>query len=363
MMSAIPSHAIWERESNKTKISALLKLNWSPTESLVKEMAKEVFKGEVFGSDQDYGEEIGELMVWHNSRDWDLSYLTEDDKLKAKSLTSMTITTRLRYYKETSDLLPLHLMDYAPHMCGLIKPMVVKIPVVSIQHFLEVDVAYSFNSIRKAQHPETNGIISYFYDLLFLQQKIAISLYEFIRLTAYAEEKKKEALLINAEVNAIMQADLVISYLKASVEKTVVLIGLIHSITNLDSKKTHKAKIEALIKELPKKVTDQFYWNFIHEFIKSENLEQLNNYRTGLMHKKGISDLQPHNYVGQTAGELPLKKVFQFIHEQHSKNTAIILGALAILTDDLVTRDFPTEIPPDLMKLLKQFEQDGSTPQ
>jgi hypothetical protein len=219
--------------------------------------------------------------------------------------------------------------------------MVVKIPVVSLQHFMEVNVLYSFNAIRAAKHPHADDLIAYLYELLFLQQKIAISLHEFLRLTDYALRQKKEALFINAEINAILGADLVFTYLKASIEKMIVLLGLTHEIVNLDAKKTHRSKMEALLKALPKKVTEQYYWNFVHEFIRSENLDELNNFRSGLLHKKGIADLQPHNYFNKQAEQIPLWQIFTILHEQHAKNTAVLLGILAILTDKLVELDPP----------------------
>jgi hypothetical protein len=61
------------------------------------------------------------------------------------------------------------------------------------------------------------------------------------------------------------------------------------------------------------------------------------------LHKKGISELQPHNYVGEKAEKLPLLKIFNIVHEQHVKNTAVLICILAILTDELVRM-----VPPDI---------------
>jgi hypothetical protein len=65
-------------------------------------------------------------------------------------------------------------------------------------------------------------------------------MHEYLRLTDYANRQKNESLFINAEINAIMIADLVFSYLKASIEKSIVLLGLTHNIDNLDSKRLIK---------------------------------------------------------------------------------------------------------------------------
>ena len=172
---------------------------------------------------------------------------------------------------------------------------------------------------------QTCALPIYLYEILFLQQKIAIGLHEYLRLIAYSEDQKKDALFTQSEIDAIMNADLVFSYLKASIEKTIILIGLTHEIPSLESKKTHKAKLDALINGIPQKVTQQYYFQFVFEFIQSENIDEVNNYRSGLLHKKGISDLQPHNYVGEKSGTVPLKKIFQILHEQHSKNTAVLI--------------------------------------
>ena len=83
-------------------------------------------------------------------------------------------------------------------------------------------------------------------------------------------------MLIKAELSAIIGAETIFSYLKASIEKTMVVLGLIYGIKNLDSKKTHKAKLEALDKGIPENAKKQFYYSFIMEFIKSENLDELN---------------------------------------------------------------------------------------
>jgi hypothetical protein len=90
------------------------------------------------------------------------------------------------------------------------------------------------------------------------------------------------------------------------------------------------------------------------EFLTSKNLEELNNYRTGLLHKKGIADLQPHNYVGVKPEDLPIAKIYHVLHEQHAKNTAMLLCALALLTDELVSADPPTL---DQEAFLSQFEE------
>ncbi|MGD0821594.1 MAG: hypothetical protein ABSA71_12735 [Desulfomonilia bacterium] len=216
--------------------------------------------------------------------------------------------------------------------------MVVKVPIVSMQYFLEIDAAFAFNSVRQANHPNSDGIIPYLYDTLFLQEKTALLLLEYLTLVFKVREEKRESLIVKAEMYGIMHADLMVTYLKASIEKILALVATVFQIEGLDAKKTHKAKLEALNRSLPLRMKETYYGHFLLEMVKSEYLIELNNYRNGLLHKKGITDLQPHSYVGHVVDSLPHLKVFQLLHDQHAKNTAGLLAALAMLTDDLVDR-------------------------
>ena len=241
MIVPVQTTQLWQRESLSKKLSSLLRLKYNPTEKLIRIAAQTILMNDVFGfEDDDYGKKLFNLMTWHNSREWNLNELTLKDIEKADAIESMTILTRLRY-EETSDLLHLRLFKVVPFMCILIHPMIVKIPVVSIQYFLNIHTHYAFNSIRKAKHPESDNLIDYLYEVLYLQQKTSIAIHEFLKRVDYADKNKNEALMINAEINAIMNADQIFSYLKATIEKIIVVVGLIYGIKNLDSKKTHKA--------------------------------------------------------------------------------------------------------------------------
>jgi hypothetical protein len=70
-----------------------------------------------------------------------------------------------------------------------------------------------------------------------------------------------------------------------------------------------------------------------------------------LLHKRGIADLQPHNYASIGAKLLPFRKVFAVLHEQHAKNTAVLLCGLALLTDKLVELDPPDITQDDLRSI------------
>jgi hypothetical protein len=340
-----------------------LKLRWQPSDAIIQESARQIFLDDVFGTDADYGPDLLRLMIYHHSKEWDLRALKEQDIARANALEAFTGLTRMRLAGVRSlPALNLQFAERAPQLAFLAVPMSVKIPVISFQYFLDVHVAFAFNSIRRASHLYADDLIAYLYELLFLQQKIAISLNEFVRLAAFSGEKKDKALLINAEVTAIIWADSVFSYLKASIEKTIAFAGLTFGAKDLDSKKTHKAKMDALVKVLPQTLRNTSYGSFFSEYVKSEYLEELNNYRSGLLHKKGIADLQPHNYVSVNAQKLPLLNIFSVMHEQHAKNTGLLVSALALLTDKLVESDPPAVSFAEIMEGFKPSrDESGET--
>jgi len=330
------SQKIWKRETFLKKLKSVLTLRWTPSENLVQLAAKETLNEAMFGNPSDYNEGLFKINAWHNSQEWNLDKLTEADLQKSDGLNAMTVLSNTKHRKLTSDYLHLNLFEKAPSICFLLHPMVVKIPVTSIQHYITIHSAFAFNEIRLANIETADDLISYIYELQYLQQKTAIALHEFLYLIDYTEKNKGEALLIQAELSAINEAETILTTLKATIEKIIVIIGLIYNLKSLETKKTHKAKLDALDKAIPEGVKKLHYYELIADLIKSESIEELNNYRTGLLHKKGISTLQPHSYVGQNAQDLPLKEIFAFLIEQHSKNSAVIICTYALLTDKLV---------------------------
>jgi len=338
IFAPVKTELIWKRESFLKRLKSILRLNWTPSGHLLQAEAKLIFMYDIFGDPTDYGEQLFQLMVWHNSRYWDLTNLNDWDIQKADAINALTILTKLRY-EDNWNSLNLNLYDRIPSMCILAQSMVLKIPILSFQYYLRIHSHFAFNSIRKSKHPEADLLIDYLYELLYLQQKTAMSLQELLGRVYYAQKHKDDSMFINAEITGIMNADLMFSYLKATIEKTIILVGLTHGIKNLDAKKSHKAKMLTLKNDLPKELFDLYYFQFIFDLFSSENLDELNNYRSGILHKRGISDLQPHNYVNKDALSIPLMKIFSVLHEQHAKNTAALIGALALLTDKLVELD------------------------
>jgi hypothetical protein len=332
----VKTEKIWEQETLSKKTKSLLSFNWKPSEHLLDKISRQAFYEDVFGCPSDYNEGLFKINYWHNSKEWDLSSLVEDDTKKADSLDALGVLLNTKHRRLTSTHLHLHLFEKAPMICTLLHPMVVKIPVTTIQYCIEIHSAYAFNEIKIAKIESSDDIVSYVYELQYLQIKAALSLHELIYLIDYNEKNKGTALLIQAELSAISEAETIITYLKATIEKIVVLMGLIFGLKNLETKKTHKSKLDALYKAIPEKIKQLFYFGIIEEFIKSESIEELNNYRTGLLHKKGISNLQPHSFVGQKANNVPLREIFLFLIEQHRKNSVVLIATYAILTDKLV---------------------------
>jgi hypothetical protein len=337
----VKAEKVWEQEIFKKKIKSIFTLNWKPSEHLLDKISREVFYEDIFGYPSDYNETLFKINYWHNSKEWNLSHLTENDIKKADSLDALAVLLSTKHRRITSNYLHLHLFEKVPNVCTLLHPMVAKIPVISIQYCAEIHNAFVFNEIRVANIENADDIISYIYELQNLQMKTAMSLHELIYLIDYNEKNKGDALLLQAELSAISEAETIINYLKATIEKIIILIGLIFSLKNLETKKTHKEKLMALDRAIPENVKNLFYFKLIQELIKSESIQELNNYRTGLLHKKGISKLQPHSFLRQNVDDLPLRDLFSFMIEQHSKNSAVIISTYALLTDKLVELNRP----------------------
>jgi len=340
---AVDTWTLWHRIPWKNKIWALLRLQWRPSDDDLQREAREILSNEQFGHERDFGPGMFELVRWYQSQGWQIDALTATDEKRADALSTLAVLTRIRLGNARSE--PdrrLCLAVRTPILMALPVPMVVKIPLLGFQFFLDVDVHFAFNSIRKANHAHADDLISYLYEILFLQMKVATGIHEYLRLAAVIRAEKMEASLLNAEVDTIMGADLVFSYLKASIEKTVAFTGLVFGIENLDAKKTHAQKMSVLKGIIDDSFKETPYGEYLFHFLSSDGLATLNNFRTGLLHKKGIADLQPHNYVDKDPEALPFLQIYEVLLDQHARNTTVLLSALALLTDQLVLLDKPS---------------------
>lgn len=347
----ISPFTLWQQYTWVEKLRRLAARRWVPSDEELSKAADSVFLDELYGTTDDAGEAILDLMTdhWKTKRTYD--NLTDHDRKRAEAIRAYTLVTlqRFRNLKSTPRL-NLRLLRRSPLMCTLLNPMMLKVPVTSLQFFLDIHVHFAFNEIRHSGHPHASQIIALVYEVLFLQQKIAVSLKALLEQIVATATKKNESLLIQSEIDAIRTADLLFVYEKASVEKTVALVG--HTLQiGLENKKTQKKRYDALRAAFPESVFRTPYGALLLEFVSSDALEELNTTRSGLLHKMGIAELQPHNYVGAPGEAFALRKLFTFLHEQHAKNTLIVLAALALLTDDLIRRDPPTVIPEHVMRI------------
>lgn len=354
----IPIQQLWERDSFKNRFMAFLKMKYKPDKELIRKIADDIFKEELFGEEDDLANPLLDLMVWHQNRDWVLNNLQEADIDKANALEAMTNLNRKRYWDYISSNLNLRLAIRQPIITFIIFPVVTKTPVRSIQYFVDVHSRFAFNSIRKSKHKYADDIISYLYEVLILNQKTANKLHNIVKLIDDSKKRKGETIMLRSEIDAISEIDITVTYLKASVEKITSLTGYTFNIPKLEEKKEHKKRIKALEFNIPKKVKKQPYYEFLIDHISSHQLEKLNNYRTGILHKKGISANQPQNFYQKKESHNTLLELFDFLFDQHCKNSTILITTLALLTDELVEIDKPdfalNEIPyKSLINVLK----------
>jgi len=338
----LESVPLWRKQSGRTRLKSLISRRWEPDPGLLDAEAQAALSSGMFGGPEDFGDHLLRLNSWHQSRKWQIE-LPPELARKAAALEVFSVLTRLRLQEEFAPALQLRLAERAPVVARLVFPMVVKVPVVSFRFFLDVHASFALNSIHKSGHAHAGALGDYLYELLYLQQKVALSLHEFIRLVVYATDEKRGSHIIAAEVSAIMGAELVFVYLKATMEKLITLTGLTFGIADLDGKRTHRARLNALDAGVPAAVLATPYGQMLRELVSSENLDELNSYRSGILHKRGIADLQPHNYVEVAPDESPFRRILDVLREQHAKNAACLLCALALLTDELAKLD-----PPDL---------------
>ncbi|TKC08384.1 hypothetical protein FA048_14610 [Pedobacter polaris] len=342
-MSKVEVLPIWSKQSFARKIKAILTFNWKPDNQDMLDAAEKVLRLEMFGDESDFGDVLFDINLLHHHRLWNLDSLTEQDEQKVNASAGMRMLIAQKHaVVGTNKYLNLQLVHYNPMICSLCIPMILKIPVVSMLFAIELQENFTFNSIRQAKHPQADELIAYIYDTLLIQQKIASSFHRLLSRMNEVQQKKGETKLSIYEMDAISECDLIINYLKSSVEKIVLILAFTFEVTNLETYKKHQQKLKAIDLKLPPKAKAQPYFGFIWKFIQPEELEKLNNLRTGINHKKGVSKLQPHSYMDSDLSTSPIGEIFETLMDQHRKNSAMLIGVLALLTDDLVFRDPPT---------------------
>jgi hypothetical protein len=337
IFAVVHADALWADEPWQKKVASFICLRWAPNPDRLNVLAQECLRQHIFGELEDFGINLLELISLHHEREWDFSSLTKNDEIRCEAMETYTLYTlnQLRG-SQSQPPLNLSLAERMPFFVTLVYPMLFKIPIISVRWFIHIHFTFAVASVRQSGHSQADDIVSYLYEVCFLQQKTALCLRRYLECAVDTIRLKGDAAIIKAESDAIMQADLIFCYLKATVEKAIALLAATHYIHGIDSKKNHKARVSVLREKLPKMVQEQNYFDFIMSHFSSESLSDLDSFRSGLLHKKGIADLQPHSYVKKNPEEAPFLKLFASMHEQHAKNSAALLAVLAILTDELV---------------------------
>ena len=316
--AVVYARTLWRNEPLRNKLRALLSHRWAPSEEQLQASAAAIFRTNIFGGTEDYGDHLLHLAAWHFSREFSLDALTDNDKEKAGNIDVFTGVTRSHYIDANYTPLPLWLAKKDPNIASLIFPMVLKIPVISIRYYLDIHYAYVFNAIRKADHPQADAMISLLYDLAFIQQKIAVGFHEYIRLLVHTRAAKNNS--VNPVGSALQQLELIVTHLKASIEKINAFVELVFGLVVSTAGSRQATGLAGLQLDLPPEVYRSFQWRLIDTVIDPANLEELNAYGSGLLYKKGVQAFAP-------------------LHEQHTRNTAALLCVLSLLTDQLTALD------------------------
>lgn len=355
----IPIRQLWNKEPLMKKLRTFLKLKYVPDEFLIQKTAHEIFIEEFFGDKDDLAIPLIDLMIWHQNQDWELTSIQKEDNTKADALEAMTNLTRKRYWEFSSPELNLRLFKRQPFIASIVFPLVTKIPIRSMQYFVDVHSRYAFDRIRKSGHLYARELISYLYDILITNQKTAITLQSLLKNIDKIRRIKGNSVLLNSEIDAISDIDQIITYSKASIEKISIMTGYTFNIIKLDEQKRHEKRINHLTSKMPEAVKRKPIFNFFIENISISQLEDLNRFRTGILHKKGISKIQPQSHYQNNESYKSIYDFFNFLFEQHCKNSALLVASLGLLTDELVKidkSDFEyTGIP--IKSLIKELEE------
>lgn len=347
----------WKKEKFLIKFKSLFFLGYKPSSHIVSKLLINNLNEDYFGNYWDFSEAIREVILWHYSLPNNIENLNDSDQECTHGIESSGVITRFRLfpYRKTGEF-NLSLFSKYPHICLLISPMVAKFPVRSIKNHLDLDFYFAFNEIRKAKHPCADELIRLTYDLFLIQHKITLGRIDLSELIEKSDKSTSDLSIYS--VDAVRIFDGLIAYLKATIEKATCLLGLIYEIKDLDSKGKHQARMNSLNKKIPQIVKDQYYWDFIMDQLDYKKLEPLNNFRTGILHKKGISKTQPHNLIKDKENN-NLKEFYQFVTTQHTNNTAMLICVFAIFTDKLVEIQKPdfsfNDIP--IIELLQYIEK------
>lgn len=315
---------------------------------------------EIFGYAPDFGKVLFTINVEISNKNWEVEkHLTLKDLEKADAIGSSNIIVRNRFIGLVSEpQLSMQLFDNDPEVCSTIVTMAPYVLVQSIRYFVDINLHYTFSAIRKSNHAKKDDLIAYIYELLDLQSKNAASLLDYLELCHTIQQKKGDSVLIKEEQDAVEKANLIILRLKSFIEKIMAFWGVVYRDTSVDSAGKHKTrekKINNYIRESYKKHP---YYQLLTAYIKSESFADLDKYRTGILHKKGSSDMQPHSFAGKKFDDTPFRKLLAVIMEHRQRSSIALVSVLAVMTDELLKMESPekrSQMSLDVVKIMNKL--------
>ncbi len=305
------------------------------------EYVYKIFLDEYFYGDGDLlSEALFEIVYWHYSQKISFDTLNTTDKEKCLTLNAFSILNRDFVYNKEGFYLDLH---HFPKDVLLLCPTIVKTPITSVKYSIEIDPWYTFNEIRKSGHPYSDEMIDYIYELHLVNYKVFHQLNKLLFSLHETKSKcydRKNISLSMRDLDLIYNIEYLIVFLKALIEKMIALLAYTYEIKNIDSGKNHKSKINSLNKHIPKRIKEQYYFEYFMESVSSESIEKLNEIRTGLLHKIGVISLQPHGIFFQSGYDNIEDITTQITNYIERMNVSLIL-LMAMITDKLVEFDPP----------------------
>ena len=344
-IAIVPAKRLWRQEPLRNKVKAILKLKYVPDTDIVQKVANQIFLEDLFGTKENLSDALFDLMIWHFDQPWKLSHLADRDNERSDALEASIMIERRRHWDATSPNLYLNLYRRQPLITQLVYPIVVKAPVRSILYFIELHSRFTFNSIRSAHHPFADDLIAYLYEIILINIKVAGKLHSIIQTVRKIQTGKKDNLLLREEVDALSDVEICINSIKAIIEKLIAFLGYTHNIKGIEDKKDHKSRLRTLDQHIPEQVKSQPAYLFFSGCISSNQLQTLNSYRTGILHKKGFSKNQPQAYYNNDKSAHNLLANFNFIHDYHCKSSAMIVAGLSLLTDEIIRLQPLEEFP------------------
>lgn len=317
--------------------------NIEDMEGRISNLVTRIAHDEIFGYEPDFGRSLFTINMEISKKNWSVEkYLTPKDLEKADAIVASNIIIRNRFIGLMSEP-PLNLALYNAHpeVCLTIPPMTPYVLVQSMRYFVDVNPHYTFCAIRKSNHKNKDELIAYLYELLNRQSMNASSLLEYLDLCHTIQKKKGDSALIKEEQDAAEKANSLFTDLKAFIEKVMAFVGVVYGDTSVDSAGKHKTREKKVSSHIRESFKKNPYYELFIKYIKPESFKELDNYRTGTLHKKGSSDMQPHSFVGKKFDDTPLKKLLTLLVKHHQRNSLALVSALAIMTDELVNMEAP----------------------